>query len=333
MSHEEMDHESGASAAVRIVWLVITACLMGILVTVGRRISVHPISVIVIVVVFLLILGYIAKMWGAFTKGGGVIFLVLALLGLIPLWWFCEDRIPAILGMRHSQHMTSEAVTLPNTTWVAEATFEIRPYRVNKFSLELPRGDVLPLLLEDGTLVRVKRNWGYINSNLGLAMADTSLDGLVKYRHSCRFDSALYMPAQREISTWFVSTRYACDTCQVGRGVLSFETPGGPPCKGEEIKTGKIFTVHGESVAVGRVNAWYDGSPDGHYIVTLQFSKKPRPYNVVATTALLPKPGTMLTTSSPFRIRVFLLYCEYKDNLVAVDGINFASIAIKGNIE
>ena len=256
---------------------------------------------IIVIVAFIPVLGCGRALVKKFSLGMLAGFIFFLVVGIMTVRTF----VPAIMGIHPSQHMSSELniKTPADTTWVAEATFEIWPHRISftdKLALKIPRGDVLPLLLEDGTIVRVKRNWGYIDSNLGLAMADTSLDGLVKYRHPCRFDSALYMPAQRELGTWFVSTRYACDTCQVSRGVLSFETPGGPPRKGEEIKTGRVFQVHGESVAVGRVNAWYDGSPDGHYIVTLQFSKKPRPYNVVATTALLPKPGTMLTTSSPF---------------------------------
>lgn len=274
----------------------------------------HIIPFLVVVGVFFILGSWLLNA-GSSVKGNAFWGILGVLLVSILITAFAGGCAQGIMGMHPSQNMTSELGTPPNTTGWYQIEFEILPHRISTnekiFGLKVPRGDVLPYLFEDGTKILIVHNDGYISSNLGKALADRTLEGY-PYKHPCKADSMLPYPNQLEVLDCFVSTRYACDTCQVQRPVLSFETPGGQPCTGEEIKTGKVFTVHGTRVAVGRVNSWYDGQPIGKYREVILCSRKPRPYTVVTTAALLPKPGTMLTTSSPFRIRVFLLYYEYR---------------------
>lgn len=259
---------------------------------------------IIVIVAFIPVLGCGRALVKKFSLGMLAGFIFFLVVGIMTVRTF----VPAIMGIHPSQHMSSELniKTPADTVWVAQATFKVWPHSITygqkTFGLQIPRGDVLPLLLEDGTIVKVVSVWGAVTSNQGSSLADRSIEGDAWPPRPCYSDSLLPYPVQVEFNTWFASTRYASATAKVNRCILSFEKPGGPACAGAEIKAGSIFTVvDGPVVAVGHVNFWNDGSPpSGYYLVTLTFNRKPRPYNVATTTALLPKPGTMLTTSSPF---------------------------------
>jgi len=302
-------------------------------------------ALVVITILFVLGFGLLKSISSA--KANPFLGILGLLLTCILITAYVGGCAQGTMGMHPSQRMRSEvsstklpsssplaeAVTsLPDTTGWYRVEFEILPHRITPnqklFGFKIQRGDVLPYLFEDGTQILIVHNDGHISSNLGKALADRTLEGY-PYKHPCKADSMLPYPNQLEALDCFVATRYACDTCQVQRPVLSFEKPGGPPCKGGEIKTGKIFTVLGESVAVVRVNSWYEGQQVGNYRVEILCSRKPRPYTVVASTVLLPKPGRCLP-HRPLFVPAFLCYTANTDNLVAADSIEFASTAHRG---